>query len=86
MVKIDLAEFAEGGIIREESFRAKVAALDGEQFRDQEVFIKGCAKLPIPTWAFMIITAHVAQTAASISFGEEARPQMLFLRAPAPAK
>jgi len=86
VIKIDLAEYADGGIIREESFRAKVAALDSEQFRDQEVFIKGCAKMPIPTWAFMIITAHVAQTAASISFGEEARRQVLYERAAAPAK
>jgi len=86
VIKIDLAEYTDGGIIREESFRAKVAALDLERFRDQDVFIKGCAKMPIPTWAFMIITAHAAQVAASISFGEEARPQLLFERAHTPAE
>jgi len=86
VVKIDLSDFADRGLIREEHFRERMATLDLEPYRDQEVFIKGCAKMPIPTWAFMMITAQVSQVAASISFGEEARPQRLFERASTPAQ
>jgi hypothetical protein len=82
---IDLADFADGGMIREGSFRARVAEIDLGEFRGEEVFIKGCAEMPIPTWAFMMIVAHVAQAAGSITFGEEARPMTLFEREALPA-
>ena len=82
---IDLSDFADGGIIRERSFREKVAALDLEAFRDQEVFIKGCAQMPVPTWAFMMITAKVAGVADMITFGEENAPMVLFDREAQPA-
>ena len=84
MKVINLADFADGGLIRERVFREKLAALDLESFRDDEVFIKGCADMPIPTWAFMMITARVAQVADMITFGEENAPMILFERTPAP--
>lgn len=82
---IDMADFADGGMIRERSFRAHVAGLDLEKLRGEEVFIKGCASMPIPTWAFMMIVAHVAQVADSITFGEQAQPMTLFEREALPA-
>ena len=82
MKVINLADFADGGIIRERVFREKVAALDVESFRGEEVLIKGCADMPIPTWAFMMITARVAPVADMITFGEEAAPMVLYERAP----
>ena len=75
-----MADYADGGLIREASFKGKVDALELDQFKDEEVFIKGCADLPIPTWAFMMITAKVAQVADLITFGEEASPMTLFER------
>jgi len=83
---INLADFADGGITRERVFRERVAALDVESFRDEEVLIKGCADMPIPTWAFMMITARVAQVADMITFGEEAAPMVLYERAPEPTR
>ena len=32
--------------------------------------IKGCSEAPIPTWAYLIITAHLSQKAKRIYFGE----------------
>ena len=73
-----MADFADGGIIREKSFKDKLTSLDLDDFTDEEVFIKGCADMPIPTWAFMMVTARVAQVADLITFGEESAPMTLF--------
>ena len=51
----------------------------------QDVLIKGCGGVPIPTWAAMMITAHIAQVASSIAYGEEARPLTIFERAVQPS-
>jgi hypothetical protein len=80
VIVINMADFADGGIIREKSFITQLEALDINDFKGEEVFIKGCADMPIPTWAFMMVTARVAQVADLITFGEEAAPMMLFER------
>jgi hypothetical protein len=77
---IDLADFADGGLIREKSFTEKLSALNLEDFRGDEVFIKGCASMPIPTWAFMMLTARVSQVADLVTFGEERSPMVVFER------
>jgi len=84
MELIDLTDFADGGLIREASFRERLAAFDLESLRDRDVLIKGCGATPIPTWAFMMIVARAAQVAKSIQYGEEARPMLLFDRAEEP--
>jgi hypothetical protein len=81
VIVINIADFADGGIIREKSFITQLEALDINDFKGEEVFIRGCADMPIPTWAFMMVTARVAQVADLITFGEEAAPMMLFERA-----
>ena len=78
---IDMADFADGGLIREKSFIKQVEALDMGKFSGEEVFIKGCAQMPIPTWAFMMLAARVAQVADMITFGEETAPFIVFERA-----
>jgi len=80
VIVINMADFADGGIIREKSFKTQLEALDIDDFKGEEVFIRGCADMPIPTWAFMMLTARVAQVADLITFGEEAAPMMLFER------
>ena len=70
MRSLDISQFAEGGIIREESFRRGVENFDWKQFQGKRVLIAGCAQIPIPTWAYMMVTAKLAQFADSINYGE----------------
>jgi hypothetical protein len=77
---IDLAEYADGGVIRESTLRGKLAALDLESLRGREVHINGCGPMPIPTWAFMMVAACVSQTATRVTFGEASQPLQIFER------
>ena len=52
------------------SFREKVKSTDWNQYKNKRVLIKGCADIPVPTWAYLIITAHLSQTVERIYFGE----------------
>ena len=80
MKTILLDDFVDGGIIREKSFRKKVAEMDFEQYRDQKVIIKGCADVVIPTWAYLILTANLAQVAEKLYYGEPRYAVKIFNR------
>ncbi|MCH8124947.1 DUF2480 family protein [candidate division KSB1 bacterium] len=67
---IDIAEFFDGGIIREKSFREKVDGFDWISYQDKKVVIKGCDKVPVPTWAYLSLVAHLAPYASRIFWGE----------------
>jgi hypothetical protein len=41
-----------------------------EDFRDAKVIIKGCSKLPVPTYAYVEITSKLRPVVASLMFGE----------------
>jgi hypothetical protein len=81
MRSIDIASFCEGGIIREESFRKRVDQFDWEQYRGKRVLIQGCAAIPIPTWAYMMVTARLAKVAGSINYGEVTAPLPIYTAA-----
>ena len=70
METIRLDDFLDDGIIREKSFRKQVDELDFDRFQDQKVIIKGCAVVTVPTWAYLILTAQLAQVADKIYYGE----------------
>ena len=80
MKTIHLDNFVDGGIIREKSFRQKVAEMDFEQYRDQKVIIKGCADVVVPTWAYLILTARLAQVAEKLYYGEPRYAVKIFNR------
>jgi len=80
MRSIDISRFAQGGIIREESFRQAVEDFDWKQYQGKRVLIQGCAQIPIPMWAFMMVAAKLAQYAESISYGEVTKPFPVFTR------
>ncbi len=63
-------QFLDGGILREKSFRKQVDEIDWSQYTGKKVIIKGCADVPIPTWAYLILTARLAQVAKKIYYGE----------------
>ena len=70
METILLDDFIDKGIIREKSFREKINNMDFNKFANQKVIIKGCAGVTVPTWAYLIIVAQLAQVADKIYFGE----------------
>ena len=80
METILLDDFVDGGIIREKSFRQKVAEMDFEQYRNQKVIIKGCADVVVPTWAYLILTARLAQVAEKLYYGERRYAVKIFNR------
>ena len=70
METILLDDFIDEGIIKEKSFREKIDTMDFNKFTDQKVIIKGCAGVTVPTWAYLILVAELAQVADKIYFGE----------------
>ena len=80
METILLDDFVDGGIIREKSFRQKVAEMDFEQYRDQKVIIKGGADVVVPTWAYLILAARLAQVAEKLYYGEPRYAVKIFNR------
>lgn len=70
MQTIYLDDFLDDGIIKEISFREKIKLFNWTQFNGNKVLIKGCASTPVPTWAYLIITAKLTECASDILFGE----------------
>jgi len=80
METILLEDFLDEGIIKEKSFREKINLIDFSTFSNKKVIIKGCAGVPVPTWAYLIIVANVAQVADKIYFGEPRHAVKIFNR------
>ena len=80
METILLEDFLDEGIIKEKSFREKINLMDISTFSNKKVIIKGCAGVPVPTWAYLIIVANVAQVADKIYFGEPRHAVKIFNR------
>ena len=80
METILLEDFLDEGIIKEKSFREKINLTDFSTFSNKKVIIKGCAGVPVPTWAYLIIVANVAQVADKIYFGEPRHAVKIFNR------
>ena len=70
METIYLDDFLDGEIIRENIFREKINNTNWNKYSNKKVIIKGCAKSPVPTWAYMIITTKLIKYAKSVYFGE----------------
>ncbi len=78
MLKFEIEKMLEMGILREDPFREKLKGLDWGQYRGQQVLIKGCSSVPIPTWAYLIVAAHLSQVAGEVLYGEEKAPNLIF--------
>tara|TARA_B100000949_G_C14253903_1_gene439536 strand:- start:1220 stop:1477 length:258 start_codon:yes stop_codon:yes gene_type:complete len=77
---IHLDDFLHEGVIREKKFREKVAEIDWAQYGGKRVLLRGCADVPVPTWAFLIITAHLAEYVERIYFGELRSAVKIFVK------
>jgi len=77
---ISMDDFLDGGILKEKSFRKQVAEIDWSQYKGDRVLVRGCADVPIPTWAYLILTAQLAQFVDRIYFGELRSAVKIFVR------
>ena len=80
METIYLNDFLDDAILKEKIFREKVANIDWSQYSDKRVLIKGCSEVPIPTWAYLILTAELAQFVKRIYFGELRSAVKIFIK------
>jgi hypothetical protein len=71
MVKIEIKDFLNEPILRENSFREKIAAHNWEQYAGERVLIQGCSDIIIPTWAYLVVVANLVPHADKITFGEQ---------------
>ena len=69
METIFLDDYLTNGILIEKDFTKKIKNIDWEKYKDKRVLIKGCASVPIPTWAYLIIASRLTLHAKQILFG-----------------
>ena len=77
---IDLNDFLSDGILKEKNFKEKIETMDWENYSNKKVLIKGCASVPIPTWAYMMITAKLTLFAKQVMYGELCSAYLIFNR------
>ena len=70
METILLDDFLDHGIIKEKSFRQQIDALNLNNYKGKKVIVKGCSSVTVPTWAYLILVAQLAQVAEKIYYGE----------------
>ena len=75
---IDLNDFLSGGILKEKDFKVKIETMNWEKYSDKKVLIKGCAAVPIPTWAYMMLTAKLTLFAKQVLYGELCSAYLIF--------
>ena len=80
MKTIYLEDFLHDEMLKETFLRQKIDDLNWDDFQDQRVLIKECSDASIPTWAYLIITAHLSQKAKRIYFGELRQAIKIFNR------
>ena len=80
METIYLDNFITDGILKEKIFRQLVSEIEWSNYKDKRVLIKGCTSVPVPTWAYLIITAQLSQYAKHILYGEPCATVKIFTR------
>ena len=80
METIYLDDFLSDGIIKEKEFREKVDGINWKCYKNKKVLIKGCSSVPVPTWSYLIITAHLVEYANQILYGEPCSAVKIYSR------
>jgi len=75
---IRLDEFLSDGLIKEKPFRKMTDEKDWSIYKNQRVIIKGCASVPVPTWAYLIIFSKLIPYADNILYGEPCAAVKIF--------
>ena len=80
MITLSMDDFLEDGILKESAFRQKVDEVNWKDYAGERVLIKGCAEVPVPTWAYCILTAKLSQVADHVLYGEACAAVKIFDR------
>jgi len=75
---IQLDDFLSDELIREKPFREMVDKHDWSIYNGQRVIIKGCASVPVPTWAYLIVATKLVPHASHILYGEPCAAVKIF--------
>ena len=75
---IDLNDFLSEGILKENDFKEKIETINWGDYSNKKVLIKGCASVPIPTWAYMMLTAKLTLFAKQVLYGELCSAYLIF--------
>lgn len=75
---IDLNDFLSEGILKENDFKEKIGTINWGDYSNKKVLIKGCASVPIPTWAYMMLTAKLTLFAKQVLYGELCSAYLIF--------
>ncbi len=77
---IDVRGYLNGGSFKEVEFRDALRREDWSRFADQRVLVKGCGRVPVPPWAFMLVLAKLGNYPRLVAYGEECAPIVVFRR------
>ncbi len=61
-------------ILREKEFREAVERFPWEEYRGREVLVRGCGKMVVPAWAYMVVAARLKGIAEAVYFGDATSP------------
>ena len=61
-------------------FDRAIRKIDPEQYRDQRIVVKGCGDIPVPTSAYVELTARLMTVAKSVMYGEPCSTVPIFKR------
>jgi hypothetical protein len=61
-------------------FDRALGKIDLEQYRDQRIVVKGCGDIPVPTAAYVELTAKLVTVAKSVMYGEPCSTVPIFKR------
>jgi hypothetical protein len=78
LIRFPTEELLGQGPVREKEFRAKLAALDWEPYKDQAVLLPWLHDRELPIWVYLMLVARLSDVVAVLSFGEACSPTVLF--------
>ncbi|HWK06896.1 MAG TPA: DUF2480 family protein [Puia sp.] len=69
-------------IALQQTFLARIAAIDIQPFADKRVVVKGCGDLPVGAFAYMEITRRLRPVVKSIMYGEPCSTVPVYKKSP----
>lgn len=79
---VDLRTLVDGDILLEEQFKAKVSEIDWSQYSGKKTLIRGCSEILIPTWAYMMVAAKLAEYSPVVRYGNEHSNLVVYRKIP----
>ena len=74
--------FGDNEVLENILFQEALSHIDFTAFQDKKVVVKGCSKVPVPTYAYVEVTRKLRPYAASIMYGEPCSTVPIFKKKP----